>query len=106
MSADTLTHLTAEEAIEHVTAAAFEVTDPEMSDYGRRIVHCFAGFMGADWDLDKVIDTLKTARDIAWLDHWAEHDLAVLTEDGRVRCFQVKRPEAAQAQQDGGQADA
>src|SRR6478752_8115914 len=99
MSTDTLTHLTAEAAIEHVTAAAFEVTNPEMSDYGRKIVHCFAGFMGADWDLGAVIDTLKTARDIAWLDHWAEHDLAVLTEDGRVRCFQVKRPETAPTEQ-------
>lgn len=105
MSTETheLAPLTPEQAIEYVTAAAFEVTDPESSDFGRKIVHCFAEFMGADWDLDGVIEAIKAARDIAWLDHWADHDLAVLTDEGRLRRFGVKRPEAAQAETGGTQ---
>lgn len=101
MTAETveLVRPTVDEAIAAVTAAAFEVTDPESQDFGRKIIHCFAGFMGADWNLDGVIEAIKTARDVAWMDHRADHHLAVLTSEGRVRFFDVRRPEAAQAEQ-------
>ncbi|MFG1963165.1 hypothetical protein [Nonomuraea sp. NPDC049028] len=103
-ASDGLVRLTAEEAIERVTTAAFKISDPESSDFGREIVHSFAGFIGADWDLHAVVEAIKSARDIAWMDHFAEHNLAVLLENGRVRFLAVKRPEAAQAEQNGGAA--
>lgn len=98
--ADDLVRPTVDEAIAAATAAAFEVTDPESQDFGRKILHCLSGF-GADWDLDAVIEAIRTASDIAWLDHFLDHDLAVLNDEGRLRCFAVKRPEAAQAETDG-----
>lgn len=91
-----LDRLTADEAVERLTTAAFEVTDQESSDFGRKIVHCFAGgFLGADWDLDAAIAAVREAQDIAWTDDLLKHDLVVLTNDGRVRRFNVQRPKGS-----------
>lgn len=86
--------LTVEEATGFLTGAAFEVTDPESDEFGRRIVHCLAGGMGADWDLEGALAILDDARDIAWLPgpFTAGHDLAVLDAEGRIRRFQVEAP--------------
>jgi hypothetical protein len=99
-SLDELIRPTKDEAINAVKAAAFKVTDPDSDDCGREIVHCFAGAFGADWDVDDAILVIASARDIAWTDHWAGHDLVVLTDDGRLRWFNVQRPETAQAVQE------
>ncbi|MFD0856651.1 hypothetical protein ACFQ07_30750 [Actinomadura adrarensis] len=79
-----------------VTAAAFEVTDPDSSDHGRKLVHCFIGTIGADWDLDSVLDLLRSPGAKAqWSSHALarDHGLQVVAPDGRVRYFQVQRPE-------------
>lgn len=90
-----LIHITADEAIAALTAAAFEVTNEQDENFGRTLVHSMAGGFGADWDLDSAITAAQEARDIAWMDDLFGHDLAVLTQDGRVRKFGVKRPALA-----------
>lgn len=89
MSADALT---VDEAVKHLTEAAFEVTDEESSDFGRKIVHCYSAGFGADWDLDNVVAEVENAREIRWVDHLLGHNLLVVSKDGRNRCFDVKRP--------------
>lgn len=62
---------------------------------GRRIIHSFLGFLGADWDLDGVVDLIDKARGVYWVHGFDGHDLAVLTTvEGRSvqYNFQVKRP--------------
>lgn len=89
-------HITAEEAAAALKAAAFEVTDPDSQEHGRRIVHCFAGGFGADWDLDDCLATLPDAQDITWIDSIVGHDLRVVDATGRTRYFDVKRPAQAE----------
>jgi hypothetical protein len=86
--------LTPEEAAQYLTESAFEVTDPESEDFGRKIVHSYADGLGADWDLQDVLGLLDEARDIAWLPgpFTLGHDLAVLTAEGRKLRFDVKAP--------------
>lgn len=84
--------LTVDEAVKHLTEAAFEVTDEESRDFGRTIVHCFSRGMGADWDLHSAIAEVENAREIRWVDHLLGHNLLVVSKDGRNRCFDVKRP--------------
>ncbi|GGK90636.1 hypothetical protein Ppa06_57710 [Planomonospora parontospora subsp. parontospora] len=86
------TLITADEAVEVLTATAFEITDEESERYGEKIIHCFAGMLGADWPLQTALDLLETAQTIAWINHWASHDLAVMDAEGKVRFFDVKRP--------------
>ena len=40
-------------------------------------IHCFAGFIGADWNKPSVVAELKKAKKIAWVDHLLSHNLAV-----------------------------
>jgi hypothetical protein len=87
-----LVHITADEAIAALTVAATEVTDETSSDYGRTLIHSMAGPFGADWDLASAITAAQHARDIAWMDDSYGHELAVLTQDGRVRKFNAQRP--------------
>jgi len=84
--------ITVDEAIEALAAAAFKVTNEQDENFGRTLIHSMAGGFGADWDLDSAITASQHARDIAWMDDLFGHDLAVLTQDGRVRKFGVKRP--------------
>lgn len=83
---------TKEDAIAAVKAQAFEVTDEESSEFCRRLVHCFAGGLGADWNEDAVIDYIENASELAWVDHWMKHDLGVRGDHG-VRYFDIKSPE-------------
>jgi hypothetical protein len=78
-------------AIDAVNAQAFEVKNPEMSDYGRRIVHCYSGGFGCDWDAEGVIQEIKKADQIAWVDNWMGHDLVTVSAEGQ-RAFGVRRP--------------
>ncbi len=78
------------------TAQAFTVTDPEMSDYGRTLLHSFAGPFGADWDLTAVHAAIDAAADVRWKpDHVLAHQLLVIDQDGRRVYFDVKAPAGA-----------
>ena len=41
-------------------------------------IHCFIGFMGADWDKKSVIKLIKESKRIAWADNMFKHNLAVI----------------------------
>jgi hypothetical protein len=79
-----------EEAVAAATAAAFTVTDPEDSQCGRVLLHCFIGTMGADWDLSRVLEVIGQATDITWRWSLFEHELSVYA-DGRAYTFQALR---------------
>lgn len=85
-------HIAKEEAAEAATNAAFHITDTESSEYGRKIIHCFIGFIGADWNLEAVLEDLNKADEITWTDHWMGHDLTIRV-DNQVHHFGVTRPE-------------
>lgn len=61
-----------------------------------RMIHCYS-FFGCDVSLDSAIADIETAREVGWNDHMLRHDLRVETADGKVRCFDVKRPEVVDA---------
>lgn len=90
---DPTTVLTVEEATEALTKAAFTVTDPDMSDCGRTLIHCQIGSFGADWDLDAAIALLADARSIEWRWNLLRHDLCVVGADGKAHYFGVEWPE-------------
>jgi hypothetical protein len=90
----TAVHIDKATAAEALRKAAFRVTDLDSQDYGRQLVHCLIGTMGADWDLDAALADLAKASEVAWVDGLAGHDLAVLV-GGRLRNFNVRRPEEA-----------
>lgn len=94
---ETTDPLSVEDATKYLVDAAFHVTDPDSSDFGRMIVHSFAGGFGADRDLDGVLAEVEKAREIRWVDHLLGHDLAVVTDEGRMLCFDVKRPTGSQS---------
>ena len=96
--------VTVEDALRAVREAAF-TCQPEPEDstcghtgctdhpgQGRLIVHCFAGGLGADWDLASVENEIAQAQRIAWVDNVFGHELGVLNREGRVRNFNVRRP--------------
>jgi hypothetical protein len=53
-------------------------------------VHCFIGFLGADWEKKSVIDLIKRSKRIAWADNMFNHNLAIIN-DGRLYNFDVKK---------------
>ena len=63
---------------------------------GRRIIHSFlSGSLGADWDLDGVLDLIDEAEHVHWVANIFGHDLEVTaTRDGwqLQYNFDVKRP--------------
>lgn len=77
-------------AIAAVREAAFTDSD------GRVIVHSFLNapgmMLGADWDLDDVIEEIHKAEALYWFDDFMGHDLALITLDHKAYKFQVKRP--------------
>lgn len=58
---------------------------------GKRI-HCFMGFVGADWDKEGVIDLINDSKRIAWADNPFNHNLAVIN-DGRLHSFDINYDE-------------
>jgi len=60
----------------------------EVKKEGKKI-HCFLGFIGADWDKKSVIDLLKKAKRIAWADNPFNHNLVAIDE-GKRYCFDIK----------------
>lgn len=62
MSTDGIIWLSQDEAKQHVREQAHETgeVDPE-GENPRRIVHCFLGNLGADWDEPAVLDIIDQA---------------------------------------------
>lgn len=88
-------HLTQDEAVDALRAAAFTVDYPESGDHGRTLIHSFiGGFIGADHDLDFALARVAEADEVAWATHPIHHDLAVRVRD-RVYRYSVRRPERA-----------
>lgn len=78
-----------DEALEAVRKGAFVIDDPESDQHGRSIVHCFLGPIGADWDTDAVLDLIAQADEVAWVDNFLGHNLAVGCR-GKVYRFDVR----------------
>jgi hypothetical protein len=89
-------HITKDEAIAAATANAFTVDDPDLSNHGCTILHCRMSFTGTDWDLAEVVALIERADEVAWVDSFFRHDLAVLA-DGSVHYFDVARPDRVSA---------
>ncbi len=84
------------------TAQAFTVEDPDLYDYGRTLVHSFAGPFGADWDLAAVYEAIDAAAEVRWARGAAlSHELAVVEPGGRRVWFDVKAPASPTASREG-----
>lgn len=95
-----MVEITKDEAITFVTEASWPgrpvVTCghrgcEEHVEDGERYIHVFSGF-GMDMPLAGVIEEIRTAQRTGWIDHLLRHDLACITAEGRVHCYDVRRP--------------
>lgn len=60
---------------------------------GRYVIHCFAGgFIGADWDLDGVLECIDSAQSVEFGPDLLRHHLRVIDSEGRLRRFDVPMP--------------
>lgn len=65
-----------------------DATEAIKSLPNRKQIHCFIGFIGADWDKKSVIAELKNAEKIGWVKHMLNHNLAMtIVEDNRVKQY-------------------
>lgn len=78
---------------EQVTTCGHRGCEEHQGD-GQRMIHCVSGF-GCDVSLDQAIAEIEAASQVVWADHWLHHDLAVVTAEGRVHCYDVRRPDAS-----------
>lgn len=98
--------LTAEEAVAAIERCAMEVTETMLDGQtvDRRIVHCFMGGIGADWDVESAVECVRDAYvnegvpQIAWIDTVFGRCLVVLQSEpdgdgGRRRLFDTVVPE-------------
>ena len=53
-------------------------------------LHCFMGFMGADWDKKSVLDLIKKSKRMAWADNPFNHNLAIISE-GKLHSFDIQK---------------
>jgi hypothetical protein len=88
----TVVRIDREAAAAALRAAAFRVEDPDSVDYGRTIIHCFIGSIGASWDLDAALLVVSKATLVAWTDNLFSHDLAVVANSKQYN-FDVQRSE-------------
>ena len=63
---------------------------------GRRMIHTFGAF-GCDISLEQAETYIAEATEVKWVDHLLRHDLAIVQPTGRMLCFEVRRPEVADA---------
>lgn len=94
------TEITKEEAIAALRKHAWtqrsdDVTcgHPGCDDHraeGRTVIHSILGGFGADWDLEDAINTVESARKVAWSSNWMGHDLAVQNAEGKVVRFEAQ----------------
>lgn len=69
---------------------------------GRVLVHSRLGWLGADHDVESVVEKVQRADSCRWVRGFMGHDLLVVV-DGKEYVFQVPRPEvAAWIEQQGG----
>lgn len=78
MKKDEVIEISQEEALKAVNALPKDIKE----------IHCFIGFIGADWDKKSVIDLIKKSKRIAWADNPFGHNLAVIN-DGRLHSFDL-----------------
>lgn len=78
--------LTIGEALDAVDRCAFEI------EGGRRVVHCFQGTIGADWDVEAVARTVADSMSRGWFDSMFGRCLCVLTAGARTLVFDTVTP--------------
>jgi len=81
MEKDEVIEITQEEALKAVDSL------PK----SQKQIHCFMGFVGADWDRKNVTDLIKKSTRMAWADNMFKHNLAVIN-DGRLYNFDLTPP--------------
>lgn len=64
-----------------------------IEDGDRRIVHCFIGTMGADWDMHEAVREVTASQVVGWHDSLFGRCLVAIMPDGRVRTFDTVVPE-------------
>ena len=74
-----------------VTERGFTIDDPDLSDFGRTIIHTRAGGFGADWDVSAAVAFIDAAEQVGWGDSLLGHNLYAV-KDGRCIFFDVKGP--------------
>lgn len=77
---------------DRVIEAAFEVDDPESSEHGRRLHHCFMGSIGADWDEAAVLDLIDQAEDVDWESHFLWGPGLAVYANGKSYFFDTVKP--------------
>lgn len=84
--------ISTEEAVAAIEASTYCDGD------GNPLVHCFIGFIGADWSRASAIDEVRKATRCAWVRTvWGEH-LGIEVAGENVRLFDtVKAPEGVLA---------
>lgn len=92
------TQLSVDEAIAAIERCAFTIPDRDndgepMYQAGRRIVHCFIGTMGADWDVAAAIDEVRNADRVGWAHSLFGECLVAVMPDERRRTFDTVTPE-------------
>lgn len=92
------TELTVDEAIAAIERCAFTI--PELDDDGepnyqggRRIVHCFIGTMGADWDVEDAINEVRIAAAVGWRRTLFGECLVAVPSNGNWRAFDTVTPQ-------------
>jgi hypothetical protein len=78
-------HPTRREAINLIRERSFPTPDKFA------VVHTFAGFIGADWDLEDAITFIERSDSIGWADNLMGHDLVVVADRRRIN-FDVPAP--------------
>lgn len=61
-----------------------------LDEDGREHIHCFMGFIGADWTTDDIHSLINRAENIDWRPSILSHDLFIYA-DGREHTFDVRR---------------
>lgn len=94
MNRDEVIEVSAEDALSAIAAIPTPGEGEEYPD----VIHCFAGPFGADWPREAVIEEIQKATQIAWCWNVFGHELGVRCgpesgTPGRIRHFNVKRPE-------------
>jgi len=76
-----------------------EITQEEalkaVTEFDSAEIHCFRGFIGADWKKEKVVELIKQTNRIAWAYHMIKHNLAVINE-GKLYAFGIPYPQEAE----------
>ncbi len=76
---------------EHAKCEACDGTG-ESKTVARHLVHSVGGGFGADWNLEQVLEAIDSAAEVAWVDGFVGHNLAVRLPDGHAYAFQVPHP--------------